>query len=169
MLKIKKAPSLKKIKTLDGIKLEDGEKDYRTQYKTWTKRKNKINKIRENVYNKSNGKCVYCNDKMIFEEMTIDHLIPLNRNGTNADKNLVCSCNECNMNKGDLTLKEYYFIKWIVKTGRNKDLFKNTTQFNCNKAGIRYFLKRIDNREYFWFKLKYKLFILPIKQLLYKL
>lgn len=146
-----------KIKTLNGIKLENGEKDYRIQYRTWIKRKNKIKKIRETAYEKSKGRCVYCNKKLDFDEMTIDHLIPLNRNGTNESSNMVCSCSECNIDKGDLTLREFYFIKWIVKKGYNKNIFKPMKRFNCVNTGIRYFLKRIDDPTYYWFNLKYKL------------
>jgi len=161
------SPSLRKIKTLDGIKLEKGKKDYRTQYRTWIKRKNKITKIRETAYKKSKGRCVYCNTKLDFDEMTLDHLTPLNRNGTNKSSNFVCSCSECNMDKGDLTLREFYFIRWVIKKGYNKNIFKSMSRFSCVNTGIRYFLKRIDDPKYFWFNLKFKLLTKLKMKLLY--
>lgn len=39
-------------------------------------------------------------DSVSFANMTIDHVIPLARGGTNARRNLVVCCKECNNKKG---------------------------------------------------------------------
>ena len=55
------------------------------------------------IFNRSNGKCVYCGAKA--EE--IDHVIPRANGGTNSTYNLVASCKSCNKKKSNLTLKSF--------------------------------------------------------------
>lgn len=57
---------------------------------------------RMSVYNQSEGRCVYCGRFIPFDEMTIDHIVPLSKGGTNYEKNLQCCCKECNLMKQDL-------------------------------------------------------------------
>lgn len=49
-------------------------------------------------------KCLYCK---INRADTIDHVIPLCRNGTWEKANIVPCCLECNQKKGDKTLEEF--------------------------------------------------------------
>jgi hypothetical protein len=39
--------------------------------------------------------------------VTIDHIVPYSRGGTNEPMNLMHSCSECNQAKGDRTLSEW--------------------------------------------------------------
>lgn len=39
--------------------------------------------------------------------MTLDHVVPRSRGGTNRLKNLVLACATCNHRKGSLTVLEY--------------------------------------------------------------
>ena len=55
------------------------------------------------IFNRSNGKCVYCGTKAT----EIDHVIPRAKGGTNSVHNLVASCKSCNKMKSNLTLKEF--------------------------------------------------------------
>jgi 5-methylcytosine-specific restriction endonuclease McrA len=57
-----------------------------------------IKKLKQ-VYN---NKCNYCNST---ESLTIDHIQPLNKGGTNEIDNLQILCNICNHRKGDLFKK----------------------------------------------------------------
>lgn len=57
--------------------------------------------------------CYYCGVGMTLEPkhvctLTIDHLIPLTRGGTNADENLVAACLSCNSGKCDLLPEEFF-------------------------------------------------------------
>ena len=61
------------------------------------------NKLRSFIFNRSNGKCVYCGAKA--EE--IDHIVPRANGGTNSPYNLVASCRVCNQMKSNLTLKAF--------------------------------------------------------------
>lgn len=58
-------------------------------------------KVRMEVYSTHAGLCFYCNTYLFYQRMTIDHMVPLIRGGTNARDNLVCACGPCNTAKGD--------------------------------------------------------------------
>ena len=61
------------------------------------------NKLRSFIFNRSNGKCVYCGAKAT----EIDHVIPRAKGGTNSTYNLVASCRSCNKKKSNLSLKDF--------------------------------------------------------------
>lgn len=44
--------------------------------------------------------CHYCTDSLPLKQVTLDHVIPLSKGGTNDDENLVLSCLKCNGAKG---------------------------------------------------------------------
>ena len=43
-----------------------------------------------------------CGRKITFEDMTIDHIIPLSLNGIDNVSNLQCACYACNEFKGSV-------------------------------------------------------------------
>lgn len=51
------------------------------------------------------NRCIYCGDQ--DTKLTIEHLIPLSRGGTNWPSNLAPSCKSCNCKKHTKTHKEY--------------------------------------------------------------
>lgn len=59
--------------------------------------------LRNFIFSRSNGKCVYCGAKAT----EIDHVIPKAKGGTNSSYNLVASCRACNKKKSNKTLKEF--------------------------------------------------------------
>ena len=61
------------------------------------------NKLRSFIFNRSNGKCVYCGAKAT----EVDHVIPKAKGGTNSSYNLVASCRSCNQKKSNLSLKAF--------------------------------------------------------------
>lgn len=42
------------------------------------------------------GLCHYCGGKFRFQDLTMDHLVPLARGGRSTKENLVPSCKTCN-------------------------------------------------------------------------
>jgi hypothetical protein len=58
----------------------------------------KVHLNRQNIFKRDGNKCVYCGSK---SRLTIDHLIPRAKGGTNTWKNLVTCCGHCNVKKGD--------------------------------------------------------------------
>lgn len=50
--------------------------------------------------------CCYCGRDLNEDSMTIEHLTPLSRGGTNDPENIEIACKRCNGTKGDQTLQE---------------------------------------------------------------
>lgn len=57
-----------------------------------------------------NYACAYCGS---FQNLTIDHMIPLSRGGEHTFKNLVCACRKCNEEKGPRTPQEWGKLPYI--------------------------------------------------------
>jgi hypothetical protein len=51
---------------------------------------------RKQVYDKYDGHCAYCGDKISIKDMQVDHIIPKRINGTDDLENLNPSCRLCN-------------------------------------------------------------------------
>ena len=78
-------------------------------------------------------KCAYCGDG---NNLTIDHVVPRSKGGTDFTKNVVCCCSDCNQRKGhepweEWFLKQEYFseekyhkIREWMQPDPPKDLFK---------------------------------------------
>ena len=71
------------------------------------KRKNFSQAQRKMIYNRTNGRCQLCGRKILYEEMTVDHIIPLAMNGNNSDDNLQCACKSCNRQKAAYLPEEF--------------------------------------------------------------
>lgn len=63
----------------------------------------KVNLSRQNIFRRDDHKCVYCGE---HKNLTLDHVIPKSKGGKNTWINLVACCGNCNVKKGDKSLKE---------------------------------------------------------------
>lgn len=54
--------------------------------------------------------CFYCGIPIGNKTATRDHVQPLSRGGSRHGKNLVWCCNQCNTDKGCLSLEEYRVV-----------------------------------------------------------
>lgn len=59
---------------------------------------------RRNVLHRDSYICQYCGDRR--HDLTIDHIIPRCRGGSDSWDNVVAACLKCNVKKGDRTIKE---------------------------------------------------------------
>lgn len=59
---------------------------------------------RKNVLHRDNHCCQYCG--YVGDDLTIDHVLPRSRGGTDTWENMVAACRRCNVKKGSLTPKE---------------------------------------------------------------
>lgn len=48
------------------------------------------------IYDSQNGLCAYCGQHRNIKYMTVDHIIPLSKGGTDSLDNLQCTCKKCN-------------------------------------------------------------------------
>lgn len=74
------------------------------------KRKRLSNLTRRIVYLKCDGRCAYCGAEIKFEEMQVDHVVPLNgwsEQGEDTSENLFPACRSCNHYKSRSTLEGF--------------------------------------------------------------
>lgn len=64
---------------------------------------------RNRIYKRDGHECVYCGSK---KDLTLDHVMPKSRGGSNDWTNLVTSCFKCNLKKSNKTPEE---AKMIMK------------------------------------------------------
>jgi hypothetical protein len=67
---------------------------------------NKVAMTRENVFRRDDYECVYCGNSE-RSKLTIDHVIPQSKGGKNVWDNVVTACRSCNLQKADLSLKDF--------------------------------------------------------------
>ena len=54
--------------------------------------------------------CTYCKFGFPKEALTVDHIVPQSRGGSDQLENLCIACRLCNGAKGDMTAEEYIAI-----------------------------------------------------------
>lgn len=67
-----------------------------------TKRRSINGNKRDQVYEKSMGRCEICGKHLTIDDFTVDHIVPLAKGGTNSIENLQCTCDICNRLKQDI-------------------------------------------------------------------
>jgi len=78
------------------------------KYIKFQTRKLRVNRNR--IFKRDGNQCVYCGSK---RDLTIDHVMPKSRGGTNEWTNLVTCCSKCNIKKGNKTPEESKMIMRI--------------------------------------------------------
>ncbi|MBR6658883.1 MAG: HNH endonuclease [Paludibacteraceae bacterium] len=69
-------------------------------------------KINISKMKNNNNFCWYCLEEFDdFSELTIDHIFPRSKGGTNEVDNILLVCKHCNSSKRDMDLLEWYFTK----------------------------------------------------------
>ena len=58
------------------------------------------NDVKKLLYKEANGKCALCGREMTLDQVTLDHIIPLAKNGPDRVDNLQICCKGCNLLKG---------------------------------------------------------------------
>lgn len=62
------------------------------------------------LVNHFDGRCAYCGDKC---DVTLDHVVPLSRGGTNTIGNVLPACQPCNSSKHNKFLIEWKHVKAV--------------------------------------------------------
>jgi 5-methylcytosine-specific restriction endonuclease McrA len=58
------------------------------------------------LFNRDNWSCQYCSEKLYWDSVTIDHVMPSSRGGQTSWLNCVASCKQCNKSKANKTPEE---------------------------------------------------------------
>lgn len=86
------------------------------------------------LISKSKGKCAHCGKKISLpSEMTVDHVIPLIKGGTNDMGNLVILCEECNKSKGELVMLPSSYFRYL--TPKYKSEVDDAFDKYCREVG----------------------------------
>ena len=89
------------------------------------------------IYKKYHGICQICGTEISYEEMTIDHIIPLDAGGKNELANYQCTCRVCNSMKGTMMQDEYYM--------HITEVFWYLTEKKCGKEFTEKLYRLIQN------------------------
>lgn len=57
---------------------------------------NRLKRIRRKVIDRDGLVCCYCEESLLLEEVTMDHIVPISKRGTYNTTNLTVSCRYCN-------------------------------------------------------------------------
>lgn len=64
-------------------------------------------RIKRKIWESQGKRCAYCGEPRNLKHMTVDHVIPLSKGGTNDEENLRCACKMCNRIKNDMLPTEF--------------------------------------------------------------
>lgn len=76
------------------------------------------------------NECAYCAYKQRNRELTIDHVVPLSKNGDDSYSNQVPCCRSCNLSKGDRAIRQWYFEQESFTTERWNKIKLHMTRAN---------------------------------------
>jgi 5-methylcytosine-specific restriction endonuclease McrA len=62
---------------------------------------------RDRVFERDDYRCVYCGERFIADELSVDHVEPQVRGGDQSSGNLVTACRGCNTLKGHRRVSEF--------------------------------------------------------------
>ncbi len=103
------------------------------------------------IYGKTDGHCAYCGCELRYEEMVIDHIIPLYNSGTDTGDNMLPACRSCNHRKGTSSVESFrqQIESFPAVLERDSVTYKNAVRFglvipNPHKV-VFYFERRIHN------------------------
>ncbi|MFZ5468419.1 MAG: HNH endonuclease [Myxococcota bacterium] len=65
--------------------------------------KGRVRFSRLNIYARDADTCQYCGLQLPRSELNLDHVVPRSQGGKTSWENVVCSCVECNLQKGGRT------------------------------------------------------------------
>lgn len=101
-------------------------------------------------------KCFYCERKFNIANygtnkpcaQTVDHIIPLSKNGSNKQPNLIDSCTECNHLKASLTLDEFIsIVQNLIDTGKSYKTIPDTRLYTiiANSQKLKEYVEKNGN------------------------
>jgi 5-methylcytosine-specific restriction endonuclease McrA len=70
------------------------------------------------IYEQQKGKCISCGNKFSYNKMTVDHIKPLSKGGSDLPYNIKLLCKSCNSSKGKHHETDYR--KFEIDLLRNK-------------------------------------------------
>ena len=72
-------------------------------------------KWRQSIKEKWDYQCAYCGSE---ENLTLDHITPRSKGGSDRVTNVLCACRECNKSKGHQMWSDWYLNQEFFTTER---------------------------------------------------
>lgn len=88
---------------------------------------------RMKILKKTNGHCAYCGCKIAYNEMQIDHVVPIRNGGKDLEENMLPACRSCNHYKGACSLSTFRKLVENMPSALNRD---NVTYRNAVRFGL---------------------------------
>ena len=63
---------------------------------------------KKSLYKRYGGRCAICGKPVSYDDMTVDHIVPLSQGGNNHFANLQLACLPCNRMKADCNSQQFY-------------------------------------------------------------
>lgn len=122
-------------KKLKGFRVMDLDSGMVAAGKYTTKRKKFSEPERVVIYNRCKGRCGICGKFVPYDVFTIDHIVPLEKGGTNAMENLQCAHSWCNYVKrgssmGELVGKLAGIVMYQMKVRIEKSIRSRIKDLN---------------------------------------
>ena len=89
-----------------GYYIYDTEKD-QVIWKQVVQRKHRSAVTREMLYKQYDGRCQLCGKKLTLDNMTLDHIVPLNLGGADRLENIQIACFACNQFKSNIRPEDF--------------------------------------------------------------
>ena len=96
-------------------RLENQNRDLKKQLKEYKNTKSVPNSVRKAVFERDNYTCQCCNTK---KDLTIDHIVPRSKGGSNDETNLQTLCKSCNLAKADSYVNYRNICPLMSKEGK---------------------------------------------------
>ena len=105
------------------------------------------------LYMRDGLACVWCGSSLEDDNVTLslDHIVPVSRGGTNGSKNLVTSCRKCNSVRGDRTVRDFAFaVALYLNNGiSGQDILSHVMDCADRRVDLRV-AQRIMNKRAGW-------------------
>ena len=88
------------------------------------------------IYNKFDGHCAYCPEKLAYKDMQVDHILAVMRGGKSIEENFYPSCRSCNATKATYTIEEFRerLVGDIYRLRRDSSKFRILERFGLVTA-----------------------------------
>jgi hypothetical protein len=90
-------------------------------------------KWRQSIKEKWNYECAYCGET---ENLTLDHIVPRSKGGSDRVTNVLCACKECNNDKGHQIWSQWFLAQDFFSTERLSKIIEWQQQIASNELYV---------------------------------
>ena len=99
------------------------------------------------VYNMYGGRCAYCGRHIRYEDMQVDHMVPLDNGGADNEGNYAPACRMCNHYKSTYTVEKLREQLGMLQERLRKDyIYRLALQYGL--------IREAENKVTFFFEKK---------------